>query len=131
MGVHAVCRRLNVRELPSKRGGKWQPTTVARIIDGAARETTSPFHLRQGAEEGGDPPHPRVEDPRFHRPTSRARGAQVTAYETSWVGGIGLHPRPPAVLRLSRQGKHRTVLPPCAPALRLVAIDKPSASLIG
>ncbi|WP_425578589.1 recombinase family protein [Streptomyces gulbargensis] len=37
MGAHATCHRLNEQQRPSKRGGKWRPTTVARIIDPAAR----------------------------------------------------------------------------------------------
>ncbi|MFD0151139.1 hypothetical protein ACFVID_17375 [Streptomyces sp. NPDC127132] len=32
------CWWLNEEGWPSKRGGKWHPTTVARIIDPAARE---------------------------------------------------------------------------------------------
>ncbi|MER7938810.1 MULTISPECIES: recombinase family protein [unclassified Streptomyces] len=38
LGPRPICRRLNDAEVPSKRGGKWHPTTVARILDPAARE---------------------------------------------------------------------------------------------
>ncbi|MEU1868436.1 recombinase family protein [Streptomyces gardneri] len=38
LGARAICRRLNDEGWPSKRGGKWHATTVARIIDPAARE---------------------------------------------------------------------------------------------
>lgn len=38
LGPRPICHRLNDAEVPSKRGGKWHPTTVARILDPAARE---------------------------------------------------------------------------------------------
>ncbi|MFB7619272.1 recombinase family protein [Kitasatospora sp. NPDC056181] len=37
LGVRAICRRLNDAEIPAKRGGKWHPTTVARMLDDNAR----------------------------------------------------------------------------------------------
>ncbi|MEU3430559.1 recombinase family protein [Streptomyces gardneri] len=38
LGARAISRRLNEQQKPAKRGGKWHPTTVARIIDPAVRE---------------------------------------------------------------------------------------------
>ncbi|MEU9349186.1 recombinase family protein [Streptomyces sp. NPDC048278] len=38
LGPRPICKRLNDAEIPAKRGGKWHPTTVARILDPAARE---------------------------------------------------------------------------------------------
>lgn len=38
LGPRPICRRLNDAEVPSKRGGKWHPTTVARILSPEARE---------------------------------------------------------------------------------------------
>ncbi|WP_051845585.1 recombinase family protein [Streptomyces globisporus] len=54
LGARAICRRLNEEGLPAKRGGKWHPTTVARIIDPAAREAArvrSAFDREQKREE--------------------------------------------------------------------------------
>ncbi|MFD7574395.1 recombinase family protein [Streptomyces sp. NPDC059810] len=54
LGARAICRRLNDEGWPSKRGGKWHPTTVARIIDPAAREANrvrSAFDREQKKEE--------------------------------------------------------------------------------
>jgi DNA invertase Pin-like site-specific DNA recombinase len=38
LGPRPICARLNERGIPSKRGGKWHPTTVARILSPEARE---------------------------------------------------------------------------------------------
>lgn len=38
IGVREIARRLNDAGIPSKRGGKWHPTTVARLVDPDARE---------------------------------------------------------------------------------------------
>jgi DNA invertase Pin-like site-specific DNA recombinase len=38
LGVRAIAARANAEGLPSKRGGKWHPTTVARVLSPAARE---------------------------------------------------------------------------------------------
>ncbi|MFJ8955246.1 recombinase family protein [Streptomyces sp. NPDC102384] len=54
LGARAICRRLNEQELPAKRGGEWHPTTVARILDPAAREANrvrSAFDRAQKKEE--------------------------------------------------------------------------------
>ncbi|MFC9705218.1 recombinase family protein [Streptomyces sp. NPDC056943] len=54
LGARAICRRLNEQQKPAKRGGKWHPTTVAWIIDPAARETNrvrSAFDRAQKKEE--------------------------------------------------------------------------------
>ncbi|MFZ3494708.1 recombinase family protein [Streptomyces sp. 5.8] len=37
LGPRPISRRLNEEGIPSKRGGRWRPTTVARILDPAAR----------------------------------------------------------------------------------------------
>jgi DNA invertase Pin-like site-specific DNA recombinase len=37
LGARAICRRLNELGLPSKRGGLWHPTTVARMLDDQVR----------------------------------------------------------------------------------------------
>lgn len=37
LSVRAICRRLNEEQIPAKRGGRWHPTTVARLLDPAAR----------------------------------------------------------------------------------------------
>lgn len=36
-GVREICRRLNEQGIPSKRGGQWHPTTVARLLNEQAR----------------------------------------------------------------------------------------------
>ncbi|WP_331725360.1 recombinase family protein [Streptomyces zaomyceticus] len=54
LGARAISRRLNEQQKPAKRGGKWHPTTVARIIDPAAREAArvrSAFDRAQKREE--------------------------------------------------------------------------------
>lgn len=38
MSLRAICARANAEGLPSKRGGKWHPTTVARLLSPEARE---------------------------------------------------------------------------------------------
>ncbi|MFJ8495813.1 recombinase family protein [Streptomyces sp. NPDC094038] len=38
LGPRPICRRLNEPEVSSKRGGRWHPITVARVLDPAARE---------------------------------------------------------------------------------------------
>lgn len=38
LSIRAIVSRLNEREIPSKRGGKWHPTTVARLLSPEARE---------------------------------------------------------------------------------------------
>lgn len=38
MGIRAIAARANAEGLPSKRGGKWHPTTVARLLSPGARE---------------------------------------------------------------------------------------------
>ena len=38
MSIRAICDRLNEEGVPSKRGGKWHPTTVDRMLNPAARE---------------------------------------------------------------------------------------------
>ncbi|MFB6889429.1 recombinase family protein [Kitasatospora sp. NPDC056327] len=39
VGVREIARRLNEEGVPSKRGGRWHPTTVARLLDADARES--------------------------------------------------------------------------------------------
>jgi DNA invertase Pin-like site-specific DNA recombinase len=38
LSIRAICQRLNSAGIPSKRGGKWHPTTVARLLSPEARE---------------------------------------------------------------------------------------------
>lgn len=38
LGVRAIAERANAEGLPSKRGGRWHPTTVARLLSPEARE---------------------------------------------------------------------------------------------
>jgi DNA invertase Pin-like site-specific DNA recombinase len=38
LGIRAIAARANAQGLPSKRGGKWHPTTVARVLSPQARE---------------------------------------------------------------------------------------------
>lgn len=38
LGPRPICNRLNEEGVPAKRGGKWHPTTVARILSPEARE---------------------------------------------------------------------------------------------
>lgn len=39
LSIRAICARANARDdMPSKRGGKWHPTTVARLLSPEARE---------------------------------------------------------------------------------------------
>lgn len=38
LSIRAIVARLNEQEIPSKRGGKWHPTTVARLLSPEARE---------------------------------------------------------------------------------------------
>lgn len=38
LGVRPICNRLNERGIPAKRGGRWHPTTVSRILSPEARE---------------------------------------------------------------------------------------------
>ncbi|MEV0492374.1 recombinase family protein [Streptomyces atratus] len=38
LGIRAIVARLNEQGIPSKRGGKWHPTTVARLLSPEARE---------------------------------------------------------------------------------------------
>ncbi len=37
VGVRAIARRLNDAGVPAKRGGRWHPSTVARLVDSRAR----------------------------------------------------------------------------------------------
>lgn len=37
--IRTICARLNEQGVPSKRGGKWHPTTVSRLLSPDARET--------------------------------------------------------------------------------------------
>lgn len=38
VSIRGICDRLNTAEIPSKRGGRWHPTTVARLLSPEARE---------------------------------------------------------------------------------------------
>ena len=38
ISIRAITERLNEQGIPSKRGGRWHPTTVARLLSTEARE---------------------------------------------------------------------------------------------
>ncbi|MEV5184269.1 recombinase family protein [Streptomyces werraensis] len=51
LSIRAICERANAREdMPSKRGGKWHPTTVARLLSPEAREKARQQSARARAE---------------------------------------------------------------------------------
>ncbi|MFD5577284.1 recombinase family protein [Streptomyces pseudogriseolus] len=51
LSIRAICKRANAREdMPSKRGGKWHPTTVARLLSPEAREKARQQSARARAE---------------------------------------------------------------------------------
>jgi DNA invertase Pin-like site-specific DNA recombinase len=50
LGVRAIAARANAEGLPSKRGGKWHPTTVARVLSPAAREKARQQSAKARAE---------------------------------------------------------------------------------
>lgn len=49
LGVRGIAARLNEQGVPSKRGGKWHPTTVARALDPAARAAAREQSARDAA----------------------------------------------------------------------------------
>ncbi|MFS4103736.1 recombinase family protein [Streptomyces sp. PD-S100-1] len=50
LGIRAICARANAEGLPSKRGGKWHPTTVQRLLSPEAREKARQQSARARAE---------------------------------------------------------------------------------
>lgn len=50
LSIRAICNRANAEGLPSKRGGKWHPTTVARVLSPAAREKARQQSAKARAE---------------------------------------------------------------------------------
>ncbi|MFC1439064.1 recombinase family protein [Streptacidiphilus sp. N1-10] len=54
LGPRPICRRLNEAEVPSKRGGKWHPTTVARILSPEARAAANAQSARDRARRKED-----------------------------------------------------------------------------
>lgn len=50
LSIRAICNRANEQGLLSKRGGKWHPTTVARLLSPAAREKAREQSARARAE---------------------------------------------------------------------------------
>ncbi|MGA5637109.1 recombinase family protein [Streptomyces lydicamycinicus] len=51
MSVRAITARLNSEEIPSKRGGKWHPTTVNRMLNPEARQAARDQSNRVRAAE--------------------------------------------------------------------------------
>ncbi|MEU6703870.1 recombinase family protein [Streptomyces wuyuanensis] len=51
MSVRAIAAELNAREVPTKRGGKWHPTTVARLLSPDARQAAREQSARARAAE--------------------------------------------------------------------------------
>lgn len=47
LGVRAIARQLNEDGVPSKRGGRWHPTTVARLLDDNARAAANKRSARE------------------------------------------------------------------------------------
>lgn len=55
LSIRAICARANERDdMPAKRGGKWHPTTVARLLSPEAREKArrQSAHARAQRKEG-------------------------------------------------------------------------------
>jgi DNA invertase Pin-like site-specific DNA recombinase len=50
LGVRAIAARANAEGLPSKRGGRWHPATVARVLSPEAREKARQQSARARAE---------------------------------------------------------------------------------
>ncbi|WP_234444726.1 recombinase family protein, partial [Streptomyces sp. NRRL F-525] len=50
LGVRAIAARANAEGLRSKRGGRWHPTTVARLLSPQAREKAREQSARARAE---------------------------------------------------------------------------------
>lgn len=50
LSIRAICARANAEGLPSKRGGKWHPTTVARLLSPEAREKARQQSAKARAE---------------------------------------------------------------------------------
>lgn len=50
LGIRAIAARANAEGLPSKRGGSWHPTTVARILSPTAREKARQQSAKARAE---------------------------------------------------------------------------------
>lgn len=51
VGIRGICNRLNEQGVPSKRGGKWHPTTVARLLSPDARAAARQQSARARAAE--------------------------------------------------------------------------------
>lgn len=51
LGPRPICRRLNDTGVPAKRGGKWHPTTVARILSPEARAVGNARSARDRARK--------------------------------------------------------------------------------
>ncbi|MFF7315066.1 recombinase family protein [Streptomyces sp. NPDC008137] len=50
LSIRAICNRANEQELRSKRGGKWHPTTVQRLLSPEAREKARQQSAKARAE---------------------------------------------------------------------------------
>lgn len=51
VSIRSICDRLNEAGIPSKRGGKWHPTTVARLLNPDARASARQQAARARAAE--------------------------------------------------------------------------------
>lgn len=49
LGVRAIARKANEQGIPSKRGGKWHPSTVARLLDDEERRKNNEGSARRRA----------------------------------------------------------------------------------
>ncbi|TJZ41214.1 resolvase [Streptomyces piniterrae] len=61
LGPRPICRRLNDAEVPAKRGGKWHPTTVARILSPEARAVANGRSARDRARRKDEARRTRAE----------------------------------------------------------------------
>lgn len=61
LGVRGIAARLNDQGVPSKRGGRWHPTTVARALDPAAREAAREQSARDSARRREETKRARAE----------------------------------------------------------------------
>ncbi|MEU8902216.1 recombinase family protein [Streptomyces mirabilis] len=61
LGVRGIAARLNEKGIPSKRGGRWHPTTVARALDPAARAAAREQSTRDAARRREEAKRTRAE----------------------------------------------------------------------
>lgn len=61
LGVRGIAARLNERGIPSKRGGRWHPATVARALDPVAREASREQSARDAVRKRDETKRARAE----------------------------------------------------------------------